>query len=365
LERIENMGGSESSLRQIALIKVASLGKFFIHALQAAVIFLVSTYLLAMLIGISVMLLTPEGVEFSKRSVEDLPLGLLSFIVVRVPVKASFGVVFILMWTFYIICFALAWRTDGGFLRALRGVSQQRISASSNLLTIFPAISSALLIMVLATQGLQEAVGVPTGTIEFEDTYRELFELTYSPIFEEVMFRISPYMLYSILMTIRSLPDSRGLKASATIKRLILSAASPDRGREASRPSIVRDGFRRGISSSEWALAILTSVIFGLAHYLSGSGWEIGKVTSSSIVGLAFFLSYLAYGFYAPILLHWFFNYYFYVYEVAAETYGGVFKILENAVSLSVQVFGVSVLLAISAYLLWMILHSKSGAREA
>ncbi|MEM3017995.1 MAG: CPBP family glutamic-type intramembrane protease [Candidatus Bathyarchaeia archaeon] len=352
-------------MRQISLIKVASLSRLFLFALRAAVAFLVSTYLLAMLIGVSIMLLTPEGVEFSQRSVEHLPLGLLALIVVRVPVKASFGVVFILIWTFYIVSFALAWRADGGFLRALRGVSQQRISTSSNLLYVFPAISSALLVLVLVMQGLQEAVGVPTGTIEFEDTYRELFELAYSPIFEEVMFRISPYMLYSVLITIRDLSSSRRLKADAALKQLILSVASPDRGKEASRSSIVRDGFRRGINTSEWALAILTSLIFGLAHYLSGSGWEIGKVTSSSIVGLVFFLSYLVYGFYAPILLHWFFNYYFYAYEVAAKTYGGVFEILENAVSLSVQVVGVSVLLAVSAPLFWMILRSKSGAREA
>ncbi|MBS7622592.1 CPBP family intramembrane metalloprotease [Candidatus Bathyarchaeota archaeon] len=353
-------------MRRISLVKVAPLSRFFLYILRAVVVFLVSTYLLAMLIGISLMLLTPEGVEFSRRPVENLPLGLLAFIVIRVPVTASFGTVFILTWAFYVICFSLAWRANGGFRKAMRGgVSQQRISASSNLLYIFPAISSALLVLVLVTQGLQEAVGVPTGTIEFEDTYSELFELSYSPIFEEVMFRISPYMLYSALITIRNLPEGRGLRASATLKQLISSVASPDRGKEALRPSIGRDGFRRGISTPEWALAILTSVIFGLAHYLSGSGWDIGKVTSSSIAGLAFFLSYLVYGFYAPILLHWFFNYYFYVYEFASKTYCGVFEVLENAVNLSVQASGVSVLLAVSTYLLWVIIRSKSGAPEA
>ncbi len=41
-----------------------------------------------------------------------------------------------------------------------------------------------------------------------------------------------------------------------------------------------------------------------------GGGWETGKSISTFIDGLAFGLVYLLYGVQAPILLHWFFNYY-------------------------------------------------------
>jgi len=52
-----------------------------------------------------------------------------------------------------------------------------------------------------------------------------------------------------------------------------------------------------------------------LAHYLTGGGWEIGKITSASVVGLAMGLTYLLYGVQAPILLHWFFNYYLWFFD--------------------------------------------------
>ena len=243
---------------------------------------------------------------------------------------------------------------NDGFIQALRGrVSQHPIFSSVNFLYLFPALASALLVLVLLMQGFQEAAGLPTGTIEFKDTYQGLFELAYSPIFEEVMFRISPYALYSAVATGLGLLVRGKFKADTTLKLFFLSVAFPDRAKEPFGPSIRKNGFRKGISAGELALVILTSTIFGLAHYLSGSGWEMGKTTSSFIAGLVFFLAYLAFGFYAPILLHWFFNYYFYVYEVAAQSYHGVYETLENAVSLSVQAAGSLVLLVVSICLLW------------
>ncbi len=53
-----------------------------------------------------------------------------------------------------------------------------------------------------------------------------------------------------------------------------------------------------------------TTIIFAVAHVLSGIGWEVGKITSVLVQGFFFGLTYVAYGFEAPILLHWFFNYY-------------------------------------------------------
>jgi hypothetical protein len=86
-------------------------------------------------------------------------------------------------------------------------------------------------------------------------------------------------------------------------------------------------GVRGGISLGEWSMIFFTSIVFGLAHYLSGGGWGIGKVTSASVVGLAMGLTYLIYGVQAPILLHWFFNYYlqFFDSQFALEFYPSLF----------------------------------------
>jgi membrane protease YdiL (CAAX protease family) len=93
------------------------------------------------------------------------------------------------------------------------------------------------------------------------------------------------------------------------------------------------DGFPRGISPVEWVLILLTSLVFGLAHFLAGSGWEAGKVSTAFLAGFVFAIMYVAYGAYASILLHWFFNYYFDVLSIAETAYGGVFQQISNLAS--------------------------------
>ena len=79
-----------------------------------------------------------------------------------------------------------------------------------------------------------------------------------------------------------------------------------------------------------------------MAHYLSGGGWEIGKATSASAVGIVMGLTYLLYGVQAPILLHWFFNYYTYALSFASELYATVFitYILADLVTIVLGIFG-------------------------
>jgi membrane protease YdiL (CAAX protease family) len=94
--------------------------------------------------------------------------------------------------------------------------------------------------------------------------------------------------------------------------------------------NVQANGFPRGISPVEWVLILLTAAIFGLAHFLAGSGWEAGKVTTAFLAGLVFAIMYVAYGAYASILLHWFFNYYFDVLSKADAAYGGIFHQISN-----------------------------------
>jgi len=82
--------------------------------------------------------------------------------------------------------------------------------------------------------------------------------------------------------------------------------------------TVALNGFN-GISRREWIMMLITAIIFGVAHIVSGIGWEIGKVTSTFVQGFVFAIVYLAYGFQAPILLHWFFNYYSYTYYLSTQ----------------------------------------------
>jgi hypothetical protein len=102
--------------------------------------------------------------------------------------------------------------------------------------------------------------------------------------------------------------------------------------------SVSADGFG-GISVAEWIMVLGTSFVFGLAHLLSGVGWDVGKVSSTFLVGFVFGVTYLIYGFQAPILLHWYFNYYFYTFRLASELYSNTFS-LEVLISFLTIVVG-------------------------
>jgi hypothetical protein len=63
--------------------------------------------------------------------------------------------------------------------------------------------------------------------------------------------------------------------------------------------------------------------MFGYAHIAFGAGWEIGKVTTSSLAGIILGLIYFFYGFPGAVLLHWSFNYFldsFYYFDLGIES---------------------------------------------
>ncbi len=92
----------------------------------------------------------------------------------------------------------------------------------------------------------------------------------------------------------------------------------------------------------EWIAIVGTSAFFGLAHVLSSIGWEMGKITSVFVQGFFFAVTYVAYGFEAPILLHWFFNYYFYFFDPrVAESFFPAAIDMISVIELLILVLGI------------------------
>ena len=87
---------------------------------------------------------------------------------------------------------------------------------------------------------------------------------------------------------------------------------------------------------------MVSSVLFGLAHVESGGGtnWGAGKVVTSAISGFVIAIAYVAYGAYAAILLHWFFDFYFEVFSVGGSALGGMFATLPILVALASLIVG-------------------------
>ncbi len=184
-----------------------------------------------------------------------------------------------------------------------------------------------LLTAAVVIQGLQEAQGVPTGEPPLpEDPFQAFFLLTYAPLVEEVGFRISPIGAFLIVyLFLIGRRNEVTLSWTERLKILILTPLFPEKAKRRLGAKTISDfGLRQGISLGEWIMVIWTSIAFGLSHYLYGGGWEIGKVTSASMIGLALGITYLIYGFQAPILLHWFFNYYFTAFDLASKLHPSI-----------------------------------------
>jgi len=329
--------------------KVQKLG---IVVLTVVVFLLVASYFLAMLLGLSLFFLTPAGLDFSLGEVQP-PILLFLLFGFYVPFALNTGQLFLLLWSIFMLCFLAAWRLRESFHDVVsKAFSRPFSRIFSNWLFAMPIVASTLLAAVLLIIGLQDLFGVPTGTIPTPKTdtarFDLYFNLSYASIIEEIGFRITPIgtSLFAFLFLIQSGRSSVTVSFRQRFELFLASFLYPDRAkRMVGVKSVAVNGIKDGISMGEWIMLLITSFIFGAAHLVSGIGWEAGKVTSTFLQGFVFGVVYLAYGVQAPILLHWFFNYYFYSYELETQYYSSGFEVF-NLIDTLTLVLGVSFLLA-------------------
>jgi hypothetical protein len=325
--------------------------RIFKTLMIASVLILVASYFIAMLLGLELFFFTLEGRALSVR-IYRLPVLLFLLFQVETPSVLNSGHIFLLVWSVYILCFLAAWIWRESFHKVVGNAFLRPVSRFfNNFLFVLPIIASMLLLAVIGIHYFQEsALGVPTGEPALpENPFETFFLLAYSPLIEEIGFRLSPIGLFLIVYVFWA---GRRIVARLSSKQLLkLFLTAPIHPEKAKRmvglKNVGANGFR-GISISEWIMVFTTALLFGLAHILSPIGWDVGKVTSTFMVGFVWGLAYLAYGFQAPILLHWYTNYYFYAYELASDLYPSTFSIevLISFLTIVVGILGSLALLA-------------------
>jgi len=195
-----------------------------------------------------------------------------------------------------------------------------------------PIITSMLFIAVLAIISLQSFVGVPTVPAPEAEKLPPVilfFIINYDVLIEEIGFRLIPIGFFLIILIFEArVLNGIMLSGKEQLKLSFTTLVYPDKAKRTVGLKTVSDfGIRGGISQGEWIMIFLTSVAWGLVHFMVG-GWTVGKFTSVFVDGLVFGLAYLVYGLYAPILLHWFFNYYSEVlFNISLEYYPYLFPI--------------------------------------
>lgn len=280
-----------------------------------------------MALGPVLLCLTDQGTRFMPELIATLPISLFVIVNFSVPILVSAGLFFAALWILYLCAFALAWKQRPGVDSSLRNCISGRFDAlRSNYIVLMPCLTSMLLVVVIMLQSLQTSVGVQTGSIEFQNPFIGYLIVSYAPLVEELSFRITTIGAFGglyLLWKTRQLPHYARL---GSVRIFLHYVWSPDSAKRLLRYDTIEDsGLRRGTLSWEWILLGVTSASFGLAHYLSGAGWEIGKISTALVSGLTLGFVYLRYGIYAPVLLHWYFNYYLGTYDLAHQLGVSVF----------------------------------------
>jgi len=311
-----------------------------------------------MLLGPALFFFTHEGLAFSRLTLPSTEFPMLLFMMFGfyIPVTASFGLAFLFLLGVYAVCFAGAWISRESLHDVVRkGFSRPFTKLFNNNLFAMPIISSMLFTAVISIHFFQESQGIPTGALPEIDPFHLFFQLTSSPVLEEISFRISTIgiflIAYLFLVGGKKLAT---LSAGQALKVAFWIPLYPDKAKKLLGVKTVSEFGIKGISRGEWTMIIITSLAFGLVHYIFG--WGPGKITTATLDGLVFGLAYLFYGVQAPILLHWFFNYYWYGFFLALDLY-------PNSLLLILIIFLIEFVTLILGVLGWSIFAGLLGVR--
>lgn len=311
----------------------------------AAVVFAIGTYILAMVLSVFLVSETQLGMGLAALSIRGLPpLGgfFYYFKISSIPISINLLAYVIFCILVFAGCFVAGFRSRGGFVQSLLSLrTVGRIISSSNWMVVMPLVSSALLVVVVLVTILLTISGVPSGAlckpgVDCPSTAVLFAGLAHAPIGEELAYRILTPLGFLVPLRVawRRFATGQGPSKSRFLSLIGMSLLSPDHAKaKTGYPSFSVDGWR-GIHWLEWFFIAVSAISFGLAHYQSGGGtdWGQGKVVTAAISGAALAFVYVAYGAYANILLHWFFDFYVEVLSLGLPISGGFIEILGSLV---------------------------------
>lgn len=323
--------------------------------LMIVVFFTIFSYLFSIVLGPILFYFTPQGINTGIIYLSSLPIWFFT-ISADIPIGLNLNVVFLIIWSIFILSFILASRLRESFQKTIKeNLFQPSKKLFNNCLFAMPIINSMSLIAVMAIQSFQEAGGIPTGIppVSGSDPFFAFVDLSYSVVIEEVGFRVIPIGAFFVFyfFVLKRLGTTFSFKKR--LKLFFSSIFFPDEAKKmVGEKTVNQYGIMKGIGLGEWGLIIFTSIIFGLAHFDPGNSWEIGKITSATFSGFVIGLSYLLYGFQASIILHWFFNTFIKTYLIFTDVYPAL-------TPFSDAIWILSIILGILGWLMAGILFSK------
>ncbi|MBI4258018.1 MAG: CPBP family intramembrane metalloprotease [Thaumarchaeota archaeon] len=249
--------------------------------------------------GTYTVYLSRLGAGSTEKTLTSIPvffLGLGQSLQITVPIAAIFAA----LTGIYLILMIIAIMNGGRSMsKAVQNIMKSGVRHTPGntmlfLATVFPALS----LILIAIEKLQEAVGIPTGSLVEIDPIVTFTTVSIAPITEEIGFRMTIIGLLASAVLV----DRPSLKQTLRVLWRPSSISNLGSGNTVQRKRILT------------ALITFSALSFGLAHVafddIPLQGWQIGKVTTSSISGLVLGYAYVYYGITGAVLLHWAFNYF-------------------------------------------------------
>ncbi len=254
--------------------------------------------------GTSVSLSSDSEQNYTISAQESGIILFVTVITFELPINFNLGQLFIVLWTIYLILFAIALN---GPIRNIwsavkssttRGMSALFDNSMLATLIVFPVV----VWVTVAISLLEQAGGVSTGSLPPADPLLQFVELTIAPLREELGFRVIPIGIVAMLMIFSKGRVRDGLMALWHPSRYLKKNDTPEQ-------------YRRHMITIYIAIGA-SAVLFGLAHVLLGAGWGPGKILSAAVAGVGLAGLYYVYGFPATVLLHWSIDYFLSIFDL-------------------------------------------------
>jgi len=252
------------------------------------------------------------------------------------PIFGTLGGLFVLFSAVYFAFLILAARQGPGLLRALRSsITEGYDALFTNPLAATSVLLGATSLVIVLVDTLQTNAGISTGSLS-GDPFSLLVDFTVAPLLEETTFRLIMLGIPVLILSLVLLRNFSPMKAIKVLWRPSsfwdvdeTEEAETSRSFNETTPSMFPDQETdslkvRAMKPIIYVFLLLSSLIFGYAHYASGAGWGPGKVSEAALAGLALGYLYVKYGFHTNVLLHWSINYVGSVFSFLAQGLWGV-----------------------------------------
>lgn len=188
------------------------------------------------------------------------------------------------------------------------GISRWRGSSLDNPIIYYGGLASFAFLMSIVITLIELALGVQIGGTTIENgiqqhPYLSYVQLIYAPFAEELGFRVIPLGLLSAYFVARK--GGGGFNALTSFFM----------------PGPIRKKMGIRLNGADYTLIVITSLLFGFAHYLFGA-WDPGKIVSAAFVGFILAFGFIKFGIFVDIPIHWFFNGFTSVYIISAPMEG-------------------------------------------